>query len=80
MDEAQTCYNYYMIFCKDAQGSGHFQFIVENETIADQFCSDFPDHFYMSRDEFQRFLQELASKKVTEEPQEAAPNEGTNSE
>lgn len=80
MNEAQTCYNYYMIFSKDAQGNGHFQFIVEHETIADQFCSDFPDHFYMSRDEFLKFLQESASKKAAEEPKEATPDEETNRE
>ena len=71
---------YYMIFRKDAQGNSYFQFIVESEAVADQFCSDFPDLFYISRDEFMRFLRESAANKAAEEQKEATPDERVNNE
>ena len=43
--------NYYLIFFRDCENAGHLVFIVESEDVAIQFCNDFKNYYYLSREQ-----------------------------
>lgn len=43
--------NYWIIFRQVKNGVGEMVCVVGDEDVAIQFCRDFKDHYYMSREE-----------------------------
>jgi len=64
---------YCMIFRKDVEGNGHFQFIIDSEKEAIQFCQDFPEYFYMTRNAFMEYLASSTSNPEKYKEEEEVP-------
>lgn len=47
-----TVRNYCLIFEKNCEGFGEFVFIVGDERVAEQFCLDNPNFYYLTRQQW----------------------------